>query len=569
MNTHSPFSALYLSPASDAGAVGFSAAHLMDAVARVHEPCAVVVGPEGHVGVAFGGALAQTPSPHVYRVRAVLPALWPEHLGSRTFGEAHGCRFPYVVGEMANGIATARMVVAAHAHGLLGFFGAAGLSPTRINEAVDTIEAALHGEPHHDAWGANLIHSPHEPDLEAAVVDLYLQRGVRRVSASAYMDLTPMIVRYAATGLYEDADGIVHRRNFVFAKVSRPEVAARFVNPMPAAMIEGLLNSGQLTSIEAQLARRLPVATDVTVEADSGGHTDNQALPAVFPTVKALVDQAVRTHGYSTAIRVGAAGGLGTPAAVAGAFAMGAAYVLTGSVNQSAVESGLSPAGRALLAQCRLGDVTMAPAADMFEMGVKVQVLKRGTMFANRAHKLYELYRNYASLDAIPDVERVRLHKDILGASVEDMWASTRAFFVERDPAQITRADTDPKHKMALVFRAYLGQASKWAISGDAKRTLDFQIWSGPAMGAFNAWVQGSFLEPIESRTVGQIGLNLMQGAASLCRAQQLRATGAAVPDDAFAFAPRRLALEHQVGTSTAVQVSQRPSPGDHAAEQP
>ena len=35
----------------------------------------------------------------------------------------------------------------------------------------------------------------------------------------------------------------------------------------------------------------------------------------------------------------------------------------------------------------------MAPAADMFEMGVKLQVLKRGTMFPMRAQKLYELYR--------------------------------------------------------------------------------------------------------------------------------------------------------------------------------
>jgi PfaD family protein len=223
---------------------------------------------------------------------------------------------------------------------------------------------------------------------------------------------------------------------------------------------------------------------------------------------------------------------------------MGAAYVLTGSVNQSAVESGLSEKGKALLAQCRLGDVTMAPAADMFEMGVKVQVLKRGTMFATRAHKLYELYRAYPSLDAIPQAERERLEREILRGSVDDMWRATRAFFEQRDPSQIAKADADPKHKMALVFRAYLGQASKWAIAGDEPRALDFQIWSGPAMGAFNAWVEGSFLEPLAARTVGQIGLNLLEGAAVHVRAQQLRAAGAAVPDEAFEFRPRPLSLE-------------------------
>ena len=58
---------------------------------------------------------------------------------------------------------------------------------------------------------------------------------------------------------------------------------------------------------------------------------------------------------------------------------------MTGSVNQSAIESGLSQVGKELLAQASMADVVMAPAADMFEMGVKVQVLQRGTMFSARA----------------------------------------------------------------------------------------------------------------------------------------------------------------------------------------
>ncbi len=81
---------------------------------------------------------------------------------------------------------------------------------------------------------------------------------------------------------------------------------------------------------------------------------------------------------------------------------MGAAYVVTGSVNQACVESGTSDAVRKMLAEAGQADVTMAPAADMFEMGVKVQVLKRGTMFAMRAAKLYELYRAYPSLGSDP-----------------------------------------------------------------------------------------------------------------------------------------------------------------------
>ena len=64
-----------------------------------------------------------------------------------------------------------------------------------------------------------------QPRIEAGVVDLYLKRGVRRVSASAYMELTPMIVRYAASGLTLAPDGSVARKNYVFAKISRCRLA--------------------------------------------------------------------------------------------------------------------------------------------------------------------------------------------------------------------------------------------------------------------------------------------------------------------------------------------------------
>jgi NAD(P)H-dependent flavin oxidoreductase YrpB (nitropropane dioxygenase family) len=70
---------------------------------------------------------------------------------------------------------------------------------------------------------------------------------------------------------------------------------------------------------------------------------------------------------------------------------MGAGYVLVGSINQACVESGTCDMVRQMLADAEQADTAMCPAADMFEMGVKVQVLKRGTMFAMRATKLYEL----------------------------------------------------------------------------------------------------------------------------------------------------------------------------------
>jgi PfaD family protein len=165
----------------------------------------------------------------------------------------------------------------------------------------------------------------------------------------------------------------------------------------------------------------------------------------------------------------------------------------------------------------------------MFEMGVTVQVLKRGTMFAMRGSKLYELYRKCGSIDEIPAEEREKLEKQTFRKPLEEIWNETRAFFEQRDPRQIERAERDPKHKMALVFRWYLGQSSNWANKGVEDRAMDYQVWCGPAMGAFNEWARGSHLESWEHRHVDEVNLNIMYGAAVQQRVAALRAQGVAV----------------------------------------
>src|SRR5262249_7830393 len=217
-----------------------------------------------------------------------------------------------------------------------------------------------------------------------------------------------------------------------------------------AKFVDELVRSGELTAQQAELARRVPMAQDLTAEADSGGHTDNRPAITLIPTLIALRDRLQEQYRYDVPLRVGAAGGIATPAAVAAAFQMGAAYVLTGSINQACVESGSSDAVRAMLAAAEQADVIMAPAADMFEMGVKLQVLKRGTMFAMRAAKLYEAYRAYPSLEAIPEAERQQLEKMIFRVPLAEVWRQTAEVWRERDPSQLDRAAREPKHRMAL-----------------------------------------------------------------------------------------------------------------------
>lgn len=484
-------------------------------------------------GAELPGASVANDAP---RAVGFLPSCRLEHLGDPKFRADHGLRFACMSGAMANGIASVEIVEAMGRAGMLGIFGAAGLPPGPVEAAIDRLERSLGASAL--PYGINLINSPSEPAIEAAVVDLLLRRGVRLIEASAYLNLTLPVVKYRVAGLRRDPSGNVVAENRIIAKVSRVEVASRFLAPAPAKFLRELLTRGDITPEQAELAARVPMADDITAEADSGGHTDNQPAIVLLPTMIALRDRLHAEHGYDRVPRVGAAGGISTPWSAAAALAMGAAYLVTGSVNQACVESGTSDAVRAMLAQAQQADIAMAPAADMFEMGVKVQVLKRGTLFAMRAAKLYELYRTHDSLDALPAADRATLEKNLFRMPLDTVWAQTRTYFQGRDPSQLERADRDPKHRMALVFRWYLGHSSLWANSGDPTRAVDYQIWCGPAMAAFNEWVKGSFLETPEHRRVVTVALNILYGAAVLSRARTLASQGLTLPPGVPRLAP-------------------------------
>lgn len=539
--------ALLWTPGPHGGPV-FSGASLSAIAQQPRQAVTLVQDPTtGAIGAGLGGTLAAAAGQSGWPVVGQLPPLYPEWLGTRSFNTTHGTRFSYVQGAMANGIATTDMVIEMSRAGFLGFFGAAGLHPDRVAQGVDRLEAALGDgdvEAGHLPYGCNFIHSPNEPAIEAQVAELYIRRGVRRVSAAAFMNLTRPLVRYALSGIRQAPSGEIIRPHGVFAKISRPEVARHFMEPAPKAMLERLVADGWLTADEARLGSQVAVAEDYIVESDSGGHTDNRPLTALFPTICSLRDEVMATHAYARPIRLGAAGGIGTPTAAAAAYALGADFILTGSVNQACVESGLSERGRKMLAVAGLADVIMAPAADMFEQGVEVQVLRRGTMFAVRGKRLYELYRNHTGLSELGAADVAFVEK-CLQQTISDAWASTRDFWMGRDPTEVERAERDPKHQMALLFRAYLGQSSRWAIAGVPERAIDYQIWCGPAQGAFNAWAKGSFLEAPEARRVVQVALNLVEGAATITRASQLRSAGLPLPATAFDFRPRPLACSH------------------------
>ena len=496
----------------------------------LESPC-YVVQQQGKIGLSGRDWWQTKPDMKLLMVAPPLPI---DRLGDRNFLNFHGVKYAYMTGAMAGGIASEKMVIALGKQGILASFGSGGLSLERVEKAIARIQQALPD----GTYAFNLLHSPNEPELERNAVELYLKHSVKTIEASAFLNLSPNIVYYRAAGLKLNAADDIEIKNKVIAKISRREVATKFLQPAPLKILQELVAQGKITELQAELAQQVPMADDITVEADSGGHTDNRPLVCLFPAIIELRNEIQSQYNYPNPVRIGVAGGISTPQAALAAYMMGAAYVVTGSVNQSCVEAGTSEYTKKLLAEAQMHDVMMAPAADMFEMGVKLQVLKRGTMFAMRAQKLYELYKNYDSIADIPSPEKTKIEQQIFRMSLDEVWQHTVNYLSQRNPEKLAKADNNPKLKMALIFRWYLGLSSRWSNTGQAERKIDYQIWCGPSMGAFNNWVKGSYLEPVGDRHVVDVALHILTGAAYLYRIQNLKLQGLDLGDRFSRYQP-------------------------------
>ncbi len=440
----------------------------------------------------------------------------PEALGSRQFREDYGLRSAYVSGAMVKGIASAALVSRIGNAGCLGFYGSGGMRRGDVEIAVREIQATLNAGA---AYGVNLLAG--RPDEEMALVDLLLSMGVRNVEASAYMQVTPALVKFRLKGAHA-ASGGVAAANRVIAKISRPEVARQFLAPAPEAIVAALVHEGALTPEEAACAKAIPLASDLCVEADSAGHTDMGVMSVLLPAFRRLRDEMQAQFSFDAPVRVGAGGGLGAPEQVACAFLLGADFIVTGSINQCSVEAGTSDAVKDMLQTLDLRDTAYAPAGDMFEMGAQIQVLKKGVFFPARASRLYDLWRQHGSLEEIDAATRREIQDKYFRRSFEDVWKETRAHYAGSVPAEIEHAEKSPKAKMALVFRWYFIHTMRLALSGAQEQRVDYQVHCGPALGAFNQWVKGTALEDWRHRHVDIIADHLMRGAADYIN-QRLR----------------------------------------------
>ncbi len=432
-----------------------------------------------------------------------------EFLGNEDFKRDYNLKYPYLGGGMYKGIASKEMVARLGKAGMMGFLGTGGLELTDVEASIDYLRRQLpNGEP----WGVNLVSNAADPSEEKRVVDVLLKHHVNVIEAAAFMTVTPALVEYKARGLANGGNGN-GAGNRIIAKVSRPEVAQMFLSPAPERVVNKLVDAGVLQRDEAEKLRQIPVADDLVVEADSGGHTDMGVAYTLMPAMAALRDELKKKHGYNQNVRIGAAGGIGTPQAAAAAFVLGADFILTGSINQCSVEAGTSETVKDMLQGIDVQDTDYAPAGDMFELGAKVQVLRKGVFFPARANKLFDLYRRYNSLEELDTKTRSQLQEKYFKRSFDDIFSECRSFYPARE---IQRAEQNPKHKMAMIFKWYFGYSTRLALEGDPEEKVNYQVQCGSSLGAFNRWVKGTGLEDWRNRHVDHMGARLLDETADL-----------------------------------------------------
>ena len=288
------------------------------------------------------------------------------------------------------------------------------------------------------------------------------------------------------------------------------------MQPATPAMLTALLEAQHITADEAELAKAIPIARDICVEADSGGHTERGNAYILVPTFRLLRDKAMAEHAYhpSQQIYMGTAGGIGTPEAAVAAFMLGADFVLTGSINQCTVEAGISDDVKDMLQEMAASDTDYIPAS-MADEKTKIQVANRQTAFPARANKLHELYRTHNSIEEIDEQTRSQLQDSFFQKSFDEIWSETQAYY-QKTKSNNKGEEFDSRQKMASIFRWYFFHTEQLAMNGDNSNRSNYQVHCGPALGAFNQWIKGTAYENWRNRHVAEIAELMMEETAQL-----------------------------------------------------
>ena len=424
-------------------------------------------------------------------------------LGSQQFLSDYNLRYPYVAGSMCNGISSDKFVIKMAKSGFLAFLGSYGLSISEVKTLVNSCKSKLQ---HNQRFGINIHYGTGDVIYHQQLISLCLNLSVSCIEVSGFDNVTRDLVRYRAKGLSQ-INGEINIKNKILLKTAKPIIAEVFMQSAPLHLLDQLLAENLISDDEHKLSKQIPMADDICVEGDSGWKNSQTVTIIKLPEIIELRDKHMADYRLSNKIRIGCSGGLGTPQALAAVFALGADFVLTGSINQCTVESGMSDHVKNILQNITTDDTCNVPAGDMFESGAKVGVVRKNTFFPMRAQKLYDLYRLYDGWQYIEMETKQQIEKHFFKRSYESIFQEVKTTI---SIEELKQAEKNSKYKMELVFKWYFENSKQSALLGKDSEQKNHQIYCGPAMGAFNQWAAKGPYANWRNRHVDDMAISLL-----------------------------------------------------------
>lgn len=403
-------------------------------------------------------------------------------LGSIDFTHQFGCQYNYVLGSIGRAISSVELVTKAANAGFLAYFGAAHTSLEKIEHAIKEIQSNIGTN---KRYGVNIHANILNPDGENAVVDLLLKNNVTHAEATGFFEITPALVRYRLHEIGQSST------NKILAKVESIAQAIQFLQPAPSAIVTQLVNDGSISIEQAQRAYSLPMADAIAFQGDI----------ALIAELLSLRNQ----YGIpAQQVFIGSAKEIGSPQSIASAFINGAEFVLADTIQQCTVESGLHKQAKTLLQNATIADIKTAPCTELFEFGRNISVLNKGSVFANKAKRLYELWKENKTLESLSAEQRAIL-AGYFPNGVESV--------LEKIQQNVNTID--PEIKWTLVVKHYLQSATN-----QSEELQDWCITCGPDIGALNNWLNKEKPMPWQDRHVDKLALHLLDAAHNLLNAR-------------------------------------------------
>ncbi|MCU8594395.1 acyltransferase domain-containing protein [Streptomyces sp. A13(2022)] len=415
----------------------------------------------------------------------------PERLGSALFRERYRTELAWVVSGTGDGAVGEEVCRTAREAGLAAFTDPARGAPDR---------ASLDGAGRH-GWGIGLRPGTDADDQVTAL----LAHEVRHVEAGHPHGPDAALVRFRFTGAHRGPGGAPVAVRHVLARVTGLGQATAFLRPPAPALLAELVRTGGLSAREADVARELPVASDLAVQAPGGWHDDGADAYHLLPSVAAL---AARAPGPEP-VHVGLCGVVGTPEQAATAFALGAAFLVATSLSACAPAARLAVSFKDTLSRAGDDDVIWAPTERHAALGVPGRVLRRGTLYPARAGLLHRLLRAHRYFADVPAPRRRHIEEHLLGT---------------REPVA---GRADGRLRTDDVFRWYARETARRTPAGDPVRPLDHQVPCDPDLTHFNHAAAGTVLAAWPTRTPAAVAAHLLTNAAELLTARAPERTGA------------------------------------------